>query len=80
MVATTPYHAEFIAFIISQPDLRAMASYRLSHECEVRLSHLLDLGRDGELTPDEQQELDEYLQLEQIMLMMKYSAYQKLYS
>jgi hypothetical protein len=74
----SPYYAEFIEFITSEPDLDAMANFRLSAESEARISRLLAANREGTLNEDDEGELDDYLRLEHIMRLMKYRAYEKL--
>lgn len=81
MIATqnrSPYYAEFIEFVTSQPTLEAMANYHLSDSSEARLSALLEGNRNGTLTTDEQTELDDYIRLEHLLRMLKYAALEKL--
>lgn len=72
------YYTEFIDFITSEPSLEQMANFRLSDAAETRLNALLEANRHGTLTAEEQKELNDYLQLEHLMRMMKYTALAKL--
>lgn len=74
----SPYYAEFIEFVTSRPTLEEMANYRLSETSEARLSALLEANRNGTLSADEQTELDDYIRLEHLLRMLKYSALEKL--
>lgn len=74
----SPYYAEFVEFVTSRPTLEEMANYRLSESSEARLSALLEANRNGTLTLEEQTELDDYIRLEHLLRMLKYSALEKL--
>lgn len=77
IVQTTAY-TEFIEFITSSPSLEAMTTFRLSDATEQRVSDLLEANRNGVISPEDHQELDEFLRLEHIMRMMKLRALEKL--
>lgn len=77
-VITRQVHSEFAEFITSNPTLEDIANYRLSDESEARISYLLETNREGTLTPEEREELDEYLHLEHIMRLAKIRAIEKL--
>ena len=69
---------EFVEFITSIPTLEAMLQYRLSDHTEARVAELLEKNRQDLISPDESQELDEYIRLEHIMRQIKIRAFEKL--
>ena len=70
----TPAHqaaSELIAFLASNPSAREVHAYRLSDASAKRVAQLLEKNREGGLSQDEANELDEYLRLEHVVRMMK---------
>ena len=70
----TPAHqaaSELIAFLASNPSAREIHAYRLSDTDAKRVSKLLERNREGGLSQDEADELDEYLRLEHVVRMIK---------
>jgi hypothetical protein len=77
VIQRTPYQ-DFAEFMTSSPTLRQIADYRLSDVSEARISYLLAANREGTITPDEQQELEDYTRLEHLMRIVKIRAFAKL--
>ncbi|MCA0452828.1 MAG: hypothetical protein LCI00_02495 [Chloroflexi bacterium] len=77
IVQNTPYQ-EFADFITSSPSLEQIAEYRLSDASESRVSYLLDVNRNGTISKQEQNELDDYTRLEHLMRIVKIRAFAKL--
>jgi hypothetical protein len=75
---TRQIHSEFTEFVTSNPSLEEMADFRLSNEAETRIHYLLEMNGEGNISRDEQEELDDYLRLEHIMRMIKIRAIEKL--
>jgi hypothetical protein len=73
----TPYQ-DFAEFMTSSPTLEQIAHYRLSDESEARISYLLEANREGTITPEETDELDDYTRLEHIVRLVKIRAVAKL--
>jgi ribosome-binding protein aMBF1 (putative translation factor) len=71
-------YEEFAQFITSAPSLEQLAEYRLSHEINQRVNTLLDANRSRALTAEEQAELDEFIQVNHLMQLIKDSAAEKL--
>lgn len=71
-------YEEFAQFITSAPSLEQLAEYRLSHEINQRVNTLLDANRSRALTVEEQAELDEFIQVNHLMQLIKDSAAEKL--
>ncbi|MBL8160650.1 MAG: hypothetical protein JNJ61_01595 [Anaerolineae bacterium] len=76
-VLRTPYQ-EFAEFVTSSPTLEQIVEYRLSDANEAYISSLLEGNRNGTLTPEELQELQDYTRLEHLMRLVKIRAYEKL--
>ncbi len=58
-------------FLTSQPTPDEIAAFRPTPEMQARLRYLLDRSRDGDLTPEETQELDEYERIEHLVILLK---------
>jgi hypothetical protein len=58
-------------FLTSQPTPEQIAAFRPTPEMQTRLQTLLARSYSGELTPTEQRELDEYEQIEHLIVMLK---------
>jgi hypothetical protein len=58
-------------FLASNPTPEQIAAFRPTPEMQERLRTLLQLSKAGELTPTEQKELDEYEQIEHLVIMLK---------
>jgi hypothetical protein len=71
-------YAEFADFITSEPKLEDVANYHLSDESQATIRALLDANRDGKLSREQAEELDEYERLEYIIQTAKIRAYEKL--
>ncbi|MBE9144068.1 hypothetical protein [Planktothrix mougeotii] len=55
----------------SQPTPTQIAEFRPTPEMQSRLLILLNRRQGGDLTPAEQQELDEYERIEHLMILLK---------
>ena len=58
-------------FLASKPTPEQIAAFRPTPEMQERLRTLLARSKAGALTPAEQQELDEYEQIEHLVIMLK---------
>jgi hypothetical protein len=71
-------YQEFADFITSQPSVQEVADFHLSEEAQAAIRHLLGANRNRNLTGQEAEELDKYVQLEYIIQLAKVRAYEKL--
>jgi hypothetical protein len=78
MNAASPVYVELIDFISANTPPGAMVGFRPSEANQTRLQLLVEGQRNGTLTPDEEAELDEFLQLEHIMILAKAQARHRL--
>lgn len=58
-------------FLTSQPTPEQIVSFRPTEEIQARMQYLLGQNQAGELSPHEQQELDEYERIEHLIIMVK---------
>lgn len=58
-------------FLLSQPTPHQISEFRPTPEMRARLQILLDRNQQGKLTAVEQQELDDYEQIEHLLIMLK---------
>ena len=73
MNATKSYE-EIIEFIASGTTPESVVAFRPSKIVQERVADLLELSTCGNISAEEQSELEDYLQLEHIMIMAKARA------
>jgi len=73
MNATKSYE-EIIDFIASGTTPEAVVAFRPSEIVRQRIAELVERSSDGNISTEEQSELEDYLQLEHIMIMAKARA------
>jgi len=78
MSAAHPAYMELIEFIASGTTPEAVIEFRPSESTQQRVSELIERKHDGLLSEGEASELDDFLQLEHIMIMAKARARQRL--
>ncbi|MDX2077039.1 MAG: hypothetical protein SFZ02_11450 [bacterium] len=71
---TTPIYEEIYQFLVSAPTPQAILDFHASEYVQMRVRELLDKNRDGQLTPDERAELDQFEQVNHLVSMMKIYA------
>lgn len=69
---------EVIDFLTSAPTLEQIIAVRPSKAVQERVGYLLDQNQAGTLTTEERKELDDYLQLDHFMTLLKARARKKL--
>ena len=67
---------EIIDFIAAGTTPEAVVAFRPSQQVQHRVALLAERARDGNISAEEQSELDDYLQLEHLMIMAKARARQ----
>jgi hypothetical protein len=78
--ATIPSYLEIIDFIAGGTTPETVASYRPSPEAQQRVAELIARAKEGGLSPEEDSELDRFMDLEHILRMAKARARQILTS
>jgi hypothetical protein len=74
-MATKSYD-EIIDFIAAGTTPESVVAFRPSDGVQQRVAELVERPKDGSISSEEQSELDDYLQLEHIMIMAKARARQ----
>jgi len=67
---------EIIEFIAAGATPEAVVAYRPSPAAEERVAELSERFKEGRITPEERSELEDFLQLEHIVIMAKARARQ----
>lgn len=70
-------YEEIIDFIASGTTPEAVVAFRPSSAARQRVAELSDRSKEGSITAEEQSELEDFLQLEHIMIMAKARARQR---
>ena len=58
-------------FLADDPTDEELLAYKLPQDLQKRLSHLLYLNRESELTCEQRHELDDYIRADQMISLMK---------
>jgi hypothetical protein len=74
MDALTKAYDEIIDFIAAGTTPEAVVAFHPSDTVQQRVATLVEGSQDGSISAEEQSELDDYLQLEHIMIMAKARA------
>jgi hypothetical protein len=69
---------EIIDFLLSQPTPEQIVNLRASEAAQERLRYLLDGNRSSTLNDAERAELDAYIQLDNLVALLKIRAHEKL--
>ena len=69
-----PVFHEMIDFLARGPSPEQIAAFKVSPSAQARLEELLEKNRENELTDDEAAELDLYVQINHVMLLLKARA------
>ena len=74
----TQAEREVVVFLAQQPSSEAIIAFHPSAEVAERMYELIDRESSGQLSDDEQRELESYLYLEHLLRMMKIEAHRRL--
>jgi hypothetical protein len=69
-------YEEIVEFIASGTTPSNVAAFRPSEEAKERVAELIQLEKRSEISPEEESELNHYLQLEHLMRLAKARAHQ----
>ena len=75
-MSTAKSYDEIINFIAAGTTPEAVVAFRPSDSVQQRVAELVERSKDSSISSEEQSELDDYLQLEHIMIMAKARARQ----
>jgi len=74
MSAAHPVYLELLDFIAAGTTPESLIAFRPSEAVQERVQDLVSRKQEGSLTPDEDSELDEFLQLEHLLILTKAQA------
>lgn len=74
MNTSTPAYLEIIDFIAAGSTPKAVAEFQPSPEAQQRVAELIEREKDCGLSPEENAELDHFMELEHILRMAKAKA------
>ena len=77
-VVSLPYYEQVLEFLADGPSAQQIVAFRPRPEAQERFSHLLDVHRQRALTVEEEEELDHYIRIEQMLSLLKAKAYRRL--
>ncbi len=69
---------EVLEFLTSTPTPQQIIAFRPSEATQAHINALLEANRNGQLTPHERDELDEFEQIEHLMRSLKIHAQAKI--
>jgi hypothetical protein len=70
-----PFYEEVLEFLSQGPSAQEIIAFRPGPKAQERFDHLLDINRERPLTVEEEEELDHYIRIEQMMSLLKAKAY-----
>ncbi|MBX3001034.1 MAG: hypothetical protein KF893_21105 [Caldilineaceae bacterium] len=70
-VESAPAYVEILDFLASGPEPEEIINFRVSPEAQERVSQLLEKNRESVLTQSENAELDLYVEIDQLMTLLK---------
>jgi hypothetical protein len=73
-VQSSPLLEEVTDFLSSQPALTEIADFRVSEANDIRFHELLDKKQSAALTAQEEDELEEFLYIHHLLIMLKAKA------
>lgn len=77
---TRTVFSEITEFLATNPTPQAIVAYQLPAELEARAHMLLDKNGEGELTPDEHEEMMDFVRVDEMMALLKAKMLVKLHS
>jgi hypothetical protein len=75
-MSTTKSYEEIIDFIAAGTTPEAVVAFHSSDRVRQRVAELVERSKDGSISAEDRSELEDYLQLEHIMIMAKARARQ----
>jgi hypothetical protein len=75
-MATNPIYLEIVDFFASGTTPQSVVDFHPSAAAQQRALELLQLAKEGQLTPEQESELDHFTELEHILRMAKARARQ----
>ena len=73
-----PFYEQVLEFLASGPSSQEITAYRPPQAAQARFSRLLDANRERQLSAQEEEELDHYIDMDRMLSLLKAKAYSRL--
>lgn len=73
-----PYYEQVLEFLASGPSVAEIVAYRPPRAAQARFSRLLEANRERTLNPQEEEELDHYIDMDRMLSLLKAKASSRL--
>ncbi len=73
-----PYYEQVLEFLASGPSVEEIVAYRPPRAAQARFSRLLAANREHTLNPQEEEELDHYIDMDRMLSLLKAKASNRL--
>lgn len=73
-----PFYEQVLDFLASGPSVEAIIKFRPTVAAQTRFRELLEANQQRQLTAEEDEELDHYIQIERMVSLLKAKAYRHL--
>ena len=78
-IPAPPMLDEFLSFILERPTAQQILAYKVSTEVQARITELVERNSEGSLSEIEQQELQEHVEFDRMMSLLKAKALAAIY-
>jgi hypothetical protein len=75
---TLPPYEQVLEFLASGPSVEEIVAYRPPRAAQARFSRLLEANRERMLNPQEEEELDHYIDMDRMLSLLKAKASSRL--
>lgn len=73
-----PFYEQVLEFLASGPSSQEITAYRPPQAAQARFSRLLEANRERQLSVQEEEELDHYIDMDRMLSLLKAKAYSRL--
>lgn len=73
-----PFYEDVLDFLAGGPSSQEIVDYLPPQETQHRFNELLEFNRSGELSTDDEIELDLYVQMDRMLSLLKAKAFRKI--
>ena len=73
-----PFYEQVLEFLASGPSPQEIVAYRPSKAAQARFSRLLEANRERQLSPQDEEQLDHYIDMDRMLSLLKAKASSRL--
>ena len=73
-----PFYEAILDFLARGPSVQELVQFRAPADVQERFEELLQMNRDGLLSPTDEEELERYIQVERMISLIKAKAFRHL--